>query len=71
MRADFIITCIAEEEQWEKDLDAELQDFELVTDGSGGSGAGGSKKGPGDDAASNGEWEKDVEDLLGDADDLK
>lgn len=48
------------EEQWEKDLDAELQDYELVTDASN------SKKGPSDE-----EWEKDVEDLLGDTDDLK
>lgn len=48
-------------------MDAELQDFELVTDGSGGS-----KKGPSDDATSNGEWEKDVDDLLGDEEvDLK
>lgn len=52
--------CKLEEEQWEKDLDAELQDYELVTDGSGNS-----RKGPSDDTISNEEWEKDVEDLLG------
>lgn len=38
----------AEEEQWEKDLDAELQEYEADED-----------------------WVKDVDDMLGDSDDLK
>lgn len=38
----------AEEEQWEKDLDAELQEYEVDED-----------------------WVKDVDDMLGDSDDLK
>lgn len=49
------------DEQWEKDLEAELQDFEVVNDGAGGSGAGSAN------------WEKDVDELLEDDDetDLK
>lgn len=47
------------EEQWEKDLEAELQDYEVVTDGNGGK------------HDTNTDWEKDVDDLLGDCDDLK
>lgn len=46
------------DEQWEKDLEAELQDFEVVNDGD-------------NKASSNTDWEKDVDDLLGDVDDLK
>lgn len=42
------------EEQWEKELDNELQEFELV----GGSNA--------DDATRNDDWEKDADKLLGD-----
>lgn len=44
------------EEQWEKDLEAELQDYEVVNDAK---------------QSSNNDWEKDVDDLLGDGDDLK
>lgn len=51
------------DEHWEKELEAELQDFELVDDEhqarSGGA------------ASSSTDWEKDVEDLLGDCEDLK
>lgn len=43
------------EEQWEKELEAELQDFEVVADGT----------------KPNTDWEKDMDDLLGDGDDLK
>ncbi|XP_055607569.1 synapse-associated protein of 47 kDa isoform X3 [Uranotaenia lowii] len=43
------------EEQWEKDLEAELQDYEVVNDGSG----------------RNSNWEKDVDELLDDEPDLK
>jgi hypothetical protein len=41
-------------EQWEKDLEAELQDYEVVNDGT--------------DKTN---WEKDVDELLDDEDDLK
>ncbi|XP_061506202.1 synapse-associated protein of 47 kDa isoform X3 [Anopheles gambiae] len=44
------------EEQWEKDLEAELQDYELVNDGSN---------------ERNSNWEKDVDELLEDEADLK
>ncbi|XP_050069556.1 synapse-associated protein of 47 kDa isoform X4 [Anopheles maculipalpis] len=44
------------EEQWEKDLEAELQDYELVNDGSN---------------ERNSNWEKDVDELLEDETDLK
>ncbi|XP_052890691.1 synapse-associated protein of 47 kDa isoform X3 [Anopheles moucheti] len=44
------------EEQWEKDLEAELQDYELVNDGSN---------------ERNTNWEKDVDELLEDEADLK
>lgn len=46
------------DEQWEKDLEAELQDFEVVNDGAG---------------AGSANWEKDVDELLEDDDetDLK
>uniref|UniRef100_A0AAG5CPK1 BSD domain-containing protein n=1 Tax=Anopheles atroparvus TaxID=41427 RepID=A0AAG5CPK1_ANOAO len=44
------------EEQWEKDLEAELQDYELVNDGSN---------------ERNVNWEKDVDELLDDETDLK
>lgn len=47
------------EEQWEKDLEAELQDYEVVNDGA-------NKQ-----SDANADWEKDVDDLLGDCDDLK
>ncbi|EGK97042.1 AGAP004273-PC [Anopheles gambiae str. PEST] len=43
-------------EQWEKDLEAELQDYELVNDGSN---------------ERNSNWEKDVDELLEDEADLK
>lgn len=46
------------EEQWEKELDNELQEFELVDNG-------GSNN---DDAAHNDDWEKDADKLLGDDD---
>lgn len=46
------------DEQWEKDLEAELQDFEVVNDGADRAGA-----------ATN--WEKDVDELLEDETDLK
>lgn len=49
------------DEHWEKELEAELQDFELVDEENHASGA----------ASSSADWEKDVEDLLGDCDDLK
>lgn len=42
------------DEQWEKDLEAELQDFEVVNDGAG---------------AGSTNWEKDVDELLEDDDD--
>lgn len=44
------------EEQWEKDLEAELQDYELVND---------------DSNERNSNWEKDVDELLEDEADLK
>uniref|UniRef100_A0A182Q3J9 BSD domain-containing protein n=1 Tax=Anopheles farauti TaxID=69004 RepID=A0A182Q3J9_9DIPT len=44
------------EEQWEKDLEAELQDYELVNDGNN---------------ERNTNWEKDVDELLDDETDLK
>lgn len=43
------------DEQWEKDLEAELQDYEVVND----------------DNNQNINWEKDVEDLLDESNDLK
>lgn len=46
------------EEQWEKELDNELQEFELVDNG-------GSNN---DDATHNDDWEKDADQLLGDDD---
>lgn len=50
------------EEQWEKELDNELQEFELVDDGSSNI----------DNANQNEDWEKDADELLGDNDeDLK
>lgn len=48
------------EEQWEKELDAELQEFEVVS----GSGNGKSQSTPQSE-----DWEKDVEDLLGEEND--
>lgn len=54
---------IITEEQWEKDLDAELQEYEVVTDGK-----------PAEKTTSsnnNEDWEKDVDDLLDDSHDLK
>lgn len=45
------------DEQWEKDLEAELQDFEVVNDGADRGGAT--------------NWEKDVDELLEDETDLK
>ncbi|XP_052868081.1 synapse-associated protein of 47 kDa isoform X1 [Anopheles cruzii] len=47
---------VKSEEQWEKDLEAELQDYELVNDGSN---------------ERNTNWEKDVDELLDDETDLK
>lgn len=41
------------EEQWEKELDNELQEFELVDNGA-------------SDANQNDDWEKDADNLLGD-----
>lgn len=52
------------EEQWEKDLDAELQEYEVVNDGTSPNKSNGKTSGSED-------WEKDVDDLLGDSDDLK
>lgn len=46
------------EEQWEKELDNELQEFELVDNG-------GSNN---DDVTHNDDWEKDADQLLGDDD---
>lgn len=46
------------EEQWEKELDNELQEFELVDNGGANN----------DDAAHNDDWEKDADKLLGDDD---
>lgn len=43
------------EEQWEKELDSELQEFELVDNGA-------------SDANQNDDWEKDADNLLGDDD---
>lgn len=48
----------SEEEQWEKELDAELQEYEVVNDGN-----------P-NPSNSNENWEKDIDDLL-DNDNLK
>lgn len=45
------------DEQWEKDLDNELQEFEMV---------GATNN---DDTTQNEDWEKDADDLLGDVDD--
>lgn len=50
------------EEQWEKELDNELQEFELVDNGGGG---GASNN---DDATQSDDWEKDADKLLGDDD---
>lgn len=47
------------DEQWEKELDNELQEFELVDNG------GASNN---DDAVQNDDWEKDADNLLGDDD---
>lgn len=47
------------DEQWEKELDNELQEFELVDNG-GSNNAG---------AVQNDDWEKDADQLLGDDDD--
>lgn len=55
-----------EEEQWEKDLDAELQEYEVVNDCTA-TGTHASKQ----QSQGNDDWEKDVDDLLGDSDDLK
>lgn len=44
------------EEQWEKELDNELQEFELVDNGA-------------SDANQTDDWEKDADNLLGDEDD--
>lgn len=62
------IHCVEEEEeQWEKDLDAELQEYEVVNDGST-SGTRTTSKHP---VHTNEDWEKDVDDLLdGDDDDI-
>lgn len=49
------------DEHWEKELEAELQDFELVDD----------EHHAGGTATSAADWEKDVDDLLGDCEDLK
>lgn len=49
------------DEHWEKELEAELQDFELVEDEHQATGG----------AAASADWEKDVDDLLGDCEDLK
>lgn len=53
------IVCVFTDEQWEKELDNELQEFELVDNG-------GTNN---DDAAQNDDWEKDADNLLGDDDD--
>lgn len=49
------------DEQWEKELDNELQlqEFELVDNGGANN----------DDCTQNDDWEKDADQLLGDADD--
>lgn len=49
-----IIFYITADEQWEKDLEAELQDYEVVNEGN--------------DRTN---WEKDVDELLEDENDLK
>lgn len=51
------------EEQWEKELDSELQEFELVDNGESNN----------EDANQCDDWEKDADNLLGDDDeeDLK
>lgn len=50
--------CVFTEEQWEKELDNELQEFELVDNGASNN----------DDAAQSDDWEKDADKLLGDDD---
>lgn len=54
-----LLYCVFTEEQWEKELDNELQEFELVDNG-------GSNN---DDATQSDDWEKDADKLLGDDDD--
>ncbi|XP_073831657.1 synapse-associated protein 47kD isoform X16 [Musca autumnalis] len=75
-----------DEEQWEKDLEAELKDFEVVDNGSkkvaGGAGSGGGAvedEGDYDDDLptisrtrnANNDWEEEYADLIEDTDDLK
>lgn len=56
-----IVLIFLLDEHWEKELEAELQDFELVDNEHPANSAG----------AATTDWEKDVEDLLGDCEDLK
>lgn len=62
--------CLSAEEEWERELEAELKDYEVVTDNGGGQErSNASSSGTNDIVAMDNDWEKQIDELLANEDD--